>query len=262
MELDRARMRTLPVLEVLEHGPGLGSLYLEQPFDAEPGQFVNVWIPGVDEKPFSISDISSGRLELSVKAFGAFSQRLLAARTGDLLGVRGPFGRGFTLEDDSLLVAGGIGLAPVRFLAHRLEARGLTYQIVVGLRSRGDLVFAHDYESAELMSEDGSVGGKGLITSRLEELLTERRPRVICGSGPERMLLAVRALADRFEVPFQLSFERYMKCGFGLCGQCCLDGTGARICCEGPVFTREGLAGVTDLGQPHRTASGKRKAAT
>ncbi|MBI5543250.1 MAG: hypothetical protein HY901_05140 [Deltaproteobacteria bacterium] len=131
MNLDPAKMRTLRVLEVVEHGPGLKSLYFEQPFEAEPGQFVNVWIPGVDEKPFSISDLSGGRLELSVKAYGAFSSRLLEARPGDYLGIRGPFGHGFRLESDAVLVAGGIGLAPIRFLSHRLTARGMAHRVVI-----------------------------------------------------------------------------------------------------------------------------------
>ncbi|HEY3446457.1 MAG TPA: dihydroorotate dehydrogenase electron transfer subunit [Myxococcales bacterium] len=261
MANDRAKMRTQPVLEVVCHAPGLKSLYFEKPFEAEPGQFVNLWVPGVDEKPFSVSDLSGGRMEISVKAYGAFSTRLLEAKPGDFLGIRGPFGKGFELEADGLLVAGGIGLAPIRFLSKRLQAAGLEHRTVIGLRSRADLIFPDEYASgADLMSEDGSVGGKGLVTGRLEAMLAERRPRVVYGAGPEKMLLAVRDLADRFQVPFQLSFERYMKCGFGLCGQCCLDGEGLRVCCEGPVFNREDLAKITELGKPHRTASGRRPA--
>ncbi len=258
MANDRAKMRTLAVREVVTHAPGLKSLYFEQPFEAAPGQFVTVWVPGVDEKPFSVSDMSGGRMEISVKAYGAFSTRLLESKPGDFLGVRGPFGRGFALEPDGLLVAGGIGLAPIRFLSKRLAAAGWPHRLVVGVRSRGDLIFPEEYAGCELTSEDGSVGGRGLVTGRVEAMLAERRPRVIYGAGPEGMLLAVRDLADRFDVPYQLSMERYMKCGFGLCGQCCLDGEGLRVCCEGPVFTREDLAKITELGKPHRTASGRR----
>jgi len=255
---DRAKMRTLRLLEVVQHAPGLKSLYFEQPFEAQPGQFVNLWIPGVDEKPFSVSNLAGGRMEISIKAYGAFSTRLIESKPGDWLGVRGPFGKGFRLEPDGLLVAGGIGLAPIRFLSKRLEAAGLAHRTVIGLRSKDDLIFPAEYAGAALMSEDGSVGGKGLVTVRVEELIAERRPSVVYGAGPEKMLLAVRDLADRFEVPYQLSFERYVKCGFGLCGQCCLDGEGLRVCCEGPVFTREELAKITELGKPHRTASGRR----
>lgn len=258
MDLARAKMRTLPVLEVVAHGPGLKSLYFEQTFDGAPGQFVNLWIPGVDEKPFSISDLAGGRMELSIKAYGPFSTKLMDAKPGDRLGIRGPFGHPFRLEPDGLLAAGGIGLAPLRFLARRLEAKGLSYRLAIGLRSKADLIFPAEYASASLASEDGSIGTKGLVTGRVEALIDERRPRLIYGAGPEPMLLAVQAIAERREVPYQLSFERYMKCGFGLCGQCALDGSGIRVCTEGPVLEREALEGVTDLGQPHRTASGRR----
>lgn len=260
MANDRAKMRTLKVLEVVAHAPGLKSLYFEKPFEAGPGQFVNLWIPGVDEKPFSVSDLTATRMEVSVKAYGAFSTRLMETKAGELLGVRGPFGQGFELEPDGLLVAGGIGLAPVRFLAKRLAAAGLAHRTVVGVRSTSDLIFPAEYAGADLMSEDGSVGGKGLVTARVEAMLAERRPKVVYGAGPEKMLLAVRDLADRFDVPYQLSMERYMKCGFGLCGQCCMDGEGLRVCCEGPVFDREDLARITELGKPHRAASGRRPA--
>lgn len=260
MANDRAKMRTLKVLEVVAHAPGLKSLYFEKPFEVQPGQFVNLWVPGVDEKPFSVSDLTGSRMEISVKAYGPFSTRLLETKAGEFLGVRGPFGQGFRLEPDGILVAGGIGLAPVRFLAKRLAVAGLAYRTVVGVRSKADLIFPAEHAGADLMSEDGSVGGKGLVTARLEAMLAERRPRVVYGAGPEKMLLAVRDLADRFEVPYQLSLERYMKCGFGLCGQCCMDGEGLRVCCEGPVFGREDLARITELGEPHRVASGRRPA--
>ncbi|MBI5543251.1 MAG: hypothetical protein HY901_05145 [Deltaproteobacteria bacterium] len=129
------------------------------------------------------------------------------------------------------------------------------------MNSSADLIFPADYQGAALASEDGSVGRRGLVTSLLEEMLESGpRPRAVYGAGPERMLLAVQELVTRFEVPFQLSFERYMKCGFGLCGQCALDGSGVQVCTEGPVLERQDLEGVTDLGQPHRTASGRRPA--
>ncbi len=127
-----ARMRTFKVVRVVEHTPLLKSFYVEAPFAAEPGQFVNLWIPGVDEKPFSISDLAGGLLELSVKAVGSFTHRLMAVRVGDWLGIRGPLGRAFRLEDDSVLVGGGIGFAPLRFLARRLRDAGLRHRAVRG----------------------------------------------------------------------------------------------------------------------------------
>jgi dihydroorotate dehydrogenase electron transfer subunit len=260
MNLVRAKVRTLQVLEVVTHAPLLASLYLEQTFEADPGQFVNVWIPGLDEKPFSISDLSGGRLELTVKGIGPFSRRMAGMKAGEWLGIRGPFGHGFSLQGEAILVAGGSGLAPIRFLAKRLAARSLPFRLAIGVRTASDLIFPADLGGAELMSDDGSLGGAGLVTVRLAQMLATRRPAIVYGAGPEPMLLAVRDLAERAGVPYELSLERYMKCGFGICGQCCLDGLGVRVCTEGPVLKREDLEGVTDLGKPHRTASGRRAA--
>jgi dihydroorotate dehydrogenase electron transfer subunit len=253
-----ARMRTFRVERVVEHGPALKSFYFTVPFTPLPGQFVNLWIPGVDEKPFSVSDVVDGRIELSVKAYGPFTQRLMQVKAGDLLGVRGPYGTSFSLVDDALLVGGGIGLAPLRFLSRRLREKSFKQRLVIGLRSRSDLIFPDEFAGAEIASEDGTIGTRGMVTALLEPLLARERPRLLCAAGPERMLVAVMALARRFGVEAQVSLERYMKCGVGLCGQCCLDGAGLRVCVEGPVFDAKALEAATDLGQPHRTASGRR----
>jgi dihydroorotate dehydrogenase electron transfer subunit len=251
-------MRTFKVVRVIEHAPLLKSFYVDAPFAAEPGQFVNLWIPGVDEKPFSISDLADGLLELSVKGLGSFTRRLMDVRPGDWLGIRGPHGSPFRLEDNSVLVGGGIGFAPLRFLARRLRDAGLKHRVAIGVRARDDLIFSTELTGYEIASEDGSVGELGRVTGVLEPMLDAARPRAIYAAGPEPMLLAVRDIAKQRGIPAQLSLERYMKCGVGLCGQCCLDGPGARVCVEGPVFEGSALEGVTELGAPHRTASGRR----
>ncbi len=263
MTHDPARVRTCRVLEVRRHGPGLASLYTDELFPVHPGQFVNLWLPGVDEKPLSLSDIRDGRFEFTIKAVGPFSRRLVEAGAGDRIGVRGPFGRGFVLRPGGVLVAGGIGVAPLRFLAHALEAAGLPFRFLVGVRCAADLVFAPELTGTALLcSDDGSVGERGTVTRALERALGRGRPTTIYGSGPEAMLVVVRELALRHGgIPVQLSFERTMKCGFGICGQCCMDGSGLRLCVEGPVLTEEQLAQVTDLGLPRRTSSGRRPGA-
>jgi dihydroorotate dehydrogenase electron transfer subunit len=253
-----ARMHTYRVQRVVEHAPQLKSFFLEVPFAADPGQFVDLWIPGVDEKPFSISDLQGTTLELSIKAVGVFTSRMMDVKVGDWLGVRGPFGHGFRTEEDSLLVGGGIGFAPLRFLARRLKEQGLRHRVAIGVRSKADLIFLDDLKGCALASEDGSIGEHGRVTQLVERMLDEAMPKLVCAAGPEAMLLAVGEVARRRGVPAQLCMERYMKCGVGICGQCCLDGPGLRVCVEGPVFDARDLEGVTELGKPHRAASGKR----
>jgi dihydroorotate dehydrogenase electron transfer subunit len=259
MPRDRAAMETHRVTRLVEHAPGLKSLYVPQTFDILPGQFVNLWLPGVDEKPFSVSNVDRGELELSIKAVGRFTEEVMRLKVGDWVGVRGPCGHGFELVGDGVLVGGGIGIAPLRFLALRLRQHGLRHRLLFGVRGKQDLIFATDYaHDAELWSDDGSLGAHGLVTQGLTRLLATTPPAVIYGAGPEPMLLAVRQLAREHQIPVQLSFERYMKCGFGICGQCCMDGSGIRLCVEGPILTETQLAEITELGLPHRLASGAR----
>ncbi|MBI5511864.1 MAG: dihydroorotate dehydrogenase electron transfer subunit [Deltaproteobacteria bacterium] len=259
MSRDPALMRTFRVAKVTTHAPGLVSLYVEQTYPITPGQFVNLWIPGVDERPFSVSDVKDGLVEISVKALGPFSRRLVEVRRHDWLGVRGPFGTGFTAAEHGLLVGGGIGVAPLRFLDRVLAAQGLSRRLLFGVKSAAELIFPAAYAgTAELWSDDGSLGERGLVTQGLERALAAAAPRVIYAAGPEPMLLAVLRLARAHQIPAQLSFERAMKCGFGICGQCCMDGAGLRVCVEGPVLTDLQLHQVTDLGLPRRGPSGRR----
>ncbi|MBM4355930.1 MAG: dihydroorotate dehydrogenase electron transfer subunit, partial [Deltaproteobacteria bacterium] len=203
---------------------------------------------------------SPGRIELTVRAVGPFTRALMECRPGQLLGLRGPFGRGFELEPRTLLVGGGMGIAPIRFLAQGLDSARLPYETLLGGRTSTDLLFADWFalRSSILHTDDGSLGVAGPVTQSLDSLLASHRYCTVCACGPEPMLLAVKASCEAAAVPYQLAFERYMKCGIGICGQCCMDGTGIRLCKEGPVLTARDLAGITELGLPHRNASGSR----
>lgn len=254
-------MTTLPILRLRDHGEGLRSLYLESRVEASPGQFVLLWLPGVDEKPFSISDLKDGVLEITVKAVGPFTRLLMACRPGDRVGIRGPFGVGFDLRERQLLVGGGIGAAPIRFLARTLAGRSKPFGLVLGARSRAELPFQGEFGrlGAAFATDDGTLGRMGLVTELVSEAIEERGWRTISACGPEAMLVAVRELARLHHLPVQLCLERYMKCGVGVCGSCCLDGSGVRLCTEGPVLTDRLLEGTTELGRPSRDATGARK---
>ena len=102
-------MQTFRITDIVAHHDGLKSFYVERPFTIKPGQFVTVWLPGIDEKPFSVSDMTADHLEITVKAVGPFTKELMNRRKGEYIGLRGPFGKGFALKDNTLLVGGGIG---------------------------------------------------------------------------------------------------------------------------------------------------------
>lgn len=255
-------MQTFPIQRIFEHGPGVKSFYFERMLDATAGQFVNVWLPGLDEKPFSVSALGADWLEISIKAYGPFSTAMMRLKTGDRVGIRGPFGHGFTLHDNALLIGGGIGIAPLRLLAQELSAENLRFVSLLGAVSKYELIFAENFERVSancyFTTDDGSFGKKGLVTDDLLSIIEREHIRFVYAAGPEIMFVKLKELLEPTGIPYEFSLERYMKCGIGICGQCVLDGSGARVCVEGPVFNRDELRMVTELGLPHRDASGRR----
>ncbi len=254
-------MQTFPIRKIIEHGPGVKSFYFDQTFEVQAGQFINLWIPGVDEKPFSVSHIQDGQIEISVKAYGPFTHRLMQSQPGQLLGIRGPFGHGFTLKDRGLLIGGGIGIAPLRLLARQLHERGLHFVSLLGAVSRHEIIFADEFErlgTCYFTTDDGSKGKKGFVTEDVAAIIETEQIKQVYAAGPEIMFVKLKAILDTLHVPYEFCMERYMKCGIGICGQCVLDDSGIRVCVEGPVLNQDDLQDVTELGMMHRNASGKR----
>lgn len=227
---------------------------------AQPGQFVMLWVPGVDEKPISIACPSP--LTLTVARLGPFSTALHRARQGDLVGVRGPFGRGFRLEPDrpALLLAGGYGAAPLYFLALRAVEQGVHTTVALGARRASDLIYIDRFQdqgvSLLIATDDGSAGRQGTVVDAVRQMTTWKTSPAVYACGPERMLVSALRLCQERGWTGQFSIERYMKCGFGICGQCALDGL--LVCVDGPVLPVEQLTGLRDFGRFRRSATGRR----
>lgn len=259
--------QTVKILEIIPETRTIKTFVLDESLPhAEPGQFVMLWLPEVDEKPISIAAPSP--LTLTVARVGPFSVALHQCRPGDYLGWRGPFGHPFELYEDklSILVAGGYGGAPLYFLASRILARGAPPDDIVailGARRQDQLTFVNRFRTLGIetliATDDGSVGYQGYTTDALLHYLDTHHldcPPMIYGCGPEGMLAALYRIARQRGLEAQLSVERYMKCGFGVCGQCALDGW--LVCLDGPVFTLDQLDGLKDFGHYHRSATGRR----
>ena len=137
----------------------------------------------------------------------------------------------------------------------------MPFRIALGARTAGEMMFTEDFArlGAQFATDDGTLGRPGLATNLAERLCDEEKFDVIYGCGPEPMLVALKKLADERGVDCQLSLERHMKCGIGVCGSCCVDGSGICICREGPVLDKAELDRVADFGLPHRDATGARK---
>jgi dihydroorotate dehydrogenase electron transfer subunit len=134
-------------------------------------------------------------------------------------------------------VAGGYGVAPLHFLAERALATGWEVSTVIGAETAEEVVLGSRFEAlgarVEVTTDDGSLGQRGVATEAAVRLLDEWHYQALYACGPEPMLDAVEKLARQHKLPTQLSYERYMRCGFGVCGSCVREGW--LVCRDGPV---------------------------
>ncbi len=251
---------------------------------AKPGQFVMVWMPGVDEVPMSVAEDDGAVTRITFFAVGDMTNEFAKLQVGDLAGLRGPFGTHYEWEPGQhiVLVAGGYGAAPMYFVAKETVGHGCTLEVIVGARSKEHLLYVKELEalphvSLHIATNDGSEGYKGFNVDILEKLLSScPRPTTgqrasstreekcnpvdqVFGCGPEMMLKRISEMCAKYDVPAQLSMERYMKCGFGLCGNCVMDPLGIRMCEEGPVVKNEVLLKLTEFGKYHRDELGRKR---
>lgn len=219
--------------------------------EAKPGQFVMVWIPGVDEIPMSLSAISpDGRSAITVARVGEATTALHHRKVGDVIGVRGPYGNGFLLTVPArrvMVAGGGTGVTPLVPLAESLVKLSAEITFLVGAKTRSELFFLDrigDTVQEAVVTEDGSYGMKGLVTDLAEKILKKEKFDVIYACGPEQMVQEMFLLAEQTNTPLQASLERYIRCGIGLCGSCSMGRY--RICRDGPVFSSEQLRKARD----------------
>lgn len=245
-----ARRREVPGVWTLELEPVDG-----EPLEALPGQFTMVYAFGIGEIAVSISGTGGGRLVHTVASVGAVSAAVCAARPGTVLGIRGPLGRSWPLEAargaDVVVVAGGVGLAPLReTVRHLLAHRGDYGELVLlyGSRTPATLLYRREIErwrraglTAALIVDaagpewDGQVG---FVTELIGPAPFDADSAVAMVCGPEVMMThCARGLLDRgvAEERLYVSLERNMRCGLGFCGHCQLGGT--LICRDGPVYS-------------------------
>jgi dihydroorotate dehydrogenase electron transfer subunit len=229
--------RAARVVRVIPESERVKTLILDLRLPAQPGQFVMVWLPGYEEKPFSLAEADP--VGLTVARVGPFSAALHHLEPGDPVWIRGPLGRGFTLEGRRiLLVGGGYGVAPLAFLAREALARGMEVTALTAARTAADVLYRERFRALDarvvVATEDGSAGERGRAPEVARRLLEQEPYDALYGCGPEGMLEALRALAAERGLPAQLSYEAYMRCGIGLCGSC--EREGRVLCLEGPVL--------------------------
>jgi dihydroorotate dehydrogenase electron transfer subunit len=227
-----------------------------------PGQFMMMW-NFQDEKPMSISliDPINDEIGISVKKVGEFTDAVHLLEAGDRIGLRGPYGRGFEIAGSRILaVGGGIGMAPICAFVEEASLRGVEVEVIIAATTRDELLFLDRLEKSganlKFCTDDGSQGFCGFGSELAEELLPDWDYDMVVSCGPEIMMKKLSEMAERFKIPAQFSLERYMKCGIGICGQCCVDDVGWRVCVEGPVFWNDELLLISEFGKYRRDASG------
>ena len=214
-----------------------------------PGQFVEVRVDGSPStflrRPISISfvDRADNQLWLLVATVGDGTRRLAALRGGDTLNCVLPLGHGFTMpshaDGRSLLVGGGVGVAPLLFLGAEMHRMGSQPTFLLGARSAADLLLLNEfrrYGRVFVTTEDGSEGERGFVTGH-SLLSTERFDRIFT-CGPSPMMKAVARYARQSGTDCEVSLENMMACGVGAC-LCCVEKTtegNLCVCKEGPVF--------------------------
>ena len=224
----------------------------------QPGQFVHLRIQSIKDallrRPFSIFQVSGDTVSILYKNVGKGTDALSRMRAAQDLSLIGPLGHGFTVPppggESPLLVAGGYGMAALYLLAQRSPQKGIVF---VGGRRRVDILCQDEFQSlgweVRATTEDGSHGGKGLVTQPLlAELRSGTAGRKLFACGPTPMLRAVGRIAEEFNLPAELSMDEHMCCGVGVCLTCVIPvKTGAdweyqRTCTEGPVFDSTRIA--------------------
>ena len=207
--------------------------------EAKPGQYVMVWIPGVNEKPFGI--VACNPLTLSIANVGEFTQKVHNFKIGDKITWRGPYGNNFKIKGKHLLlVGGGYGVVPLYFLAsmiHKSQRNQIT--VIIGAKTKSDLPFVGKFKAlgcqVKVCTDDGSDGFKGFTTQLMQQLLNTEDFDQVLTCGPRIMMTKIGEIANHHKIPCQVSVDTFFKCGgLGLCGECAINGHLA--CKEGPVF--------------------------
>jgi len=256
------------VKSVEDEGANIKRLTLSlkgEKMSSRPGQFVEVTVFGYGEFPVSISDAPSpDTLEITVRMIGRATSRLSSVKPGDVLGVRGPFGNGFPIDEmkgkDLLIVTGGVGLAPVKYLLNYIinSDRSLFGKITLlhGARTPHHLIYREfllelinksnelnleTHIAVEEPDEDWNQH-MGLVTELLEEIKARAQNTVaiVCGPLPMMKLTTEKLLQMGFsDDQILLSMERKMQCGIGLCGHCTIGFR--KVCLDGPIFKYKAL---------------------
>jgi dihydroorotate dehydrogenase electron transfer subunit len=232
--------------------PGYSRITCAGNIGAKPGQFVQVQTSDTHDpllrRPLSVHDSSPATLTLLFRHAGRGTELLARKKPGESLNLIGPLGSGFSIgqQQEAVVVAGGIGAAPLYFLLRQLQESGKKVSFFYGARSKHELLLRQEYsclatEYAEA-TDDGSAGLHGFVTELAKKAIAELDADIYA-CGPAAMLRQVARLAQEFHRECYVSLEAHMACGVGACLGCVVpvgtEGQYKRVCVDGPVFNAQ-----------------------
>ncbi|KPK97747.1 MAG: hypothetical protein AMJ95_07560 [Omnitrophica WOR_2 bacterium SM23_72] len=233
---------------------------------ASPGQFVNVRVTDDLEpflrRPFGIHRVRGKTIEILYEVLGKGTEMLSLKKAGEYLDIIGPLGNGFNTEPRTpnlelfILVAGGMGVAPLVFLSEKLEEipnpkSQIPNKVFIGAKTKNQILCEEEFKKSGLdvyvSTDDGSKGFRGKVTGLLKAFLrdneTARQRTTICACGPRPMLKEIALISSQYHIPAQISLEEHMACGIGACLGCVVNTQDGykRVCKEGPVFSADAI---------------------
>lgn len=264
------KRRIVRIEETVSETPTVKTLIFKDDlsYSAHPGQFLMIWIPRVEEIPMSVMiNSKEGYAAVTIRKSGIGSTALFERKKDDLLGLRGPYGNEFVLKKNYkkiLIIGGGTGLVPLLRLALYASKKKITITCVFGARTKKEVFFEkiarklteHGKSYVKICTDDGSYGLKGTTVSVMNNMMRDNTFDCVYTCGPELMMKGVVDLANKNSIPVQASLERYMKCGIGICGSCCLDSS--LVCQDGTVFNGKQLSKILDFGISYRDKDGQK----
>lgn len=250
------------LIKNIEVGPKYYKILLRCPLiakSAKPGQFIEIKISDNYEpllrRPFSVHRLEDNNIEILYEIVGRGTEILSTRKAGEYLDVIGPLGNGFSYEQSTMnhgliLIAGGMGVAPLLFLAEKLaecKVHSSRFIVLIGAKIKSQILCEKEFRDlgceVKIATDDGSKGFKGKVTELLTRTLSTMNydPSTIYACGPQPMLKEIAAVSKKCNIPAQISLEAHMACGIGACLGCVvntIDGF-KRVCKEGPVFNSE-----------------------
>ncbi len=244
--------KTARIMDIYEETPDTKTFKIESDLNFEPGQFVELTVFGYGEAPISISGGDENSIYLTIRSVGNVTNKMHNMQPGDFVGLRGPFGKGWPVKKakgkNILIVAGGIGLAPLKpvveyVIRNRDEFKDAT--LLYGARKPSLMLFKHMFDDWNAYMdvlltvdepEPGWKGHVGVVTTLCDKI-RHISDTITFMCGPPIMMRYVSKLLIELGFPpseMYLSLERNMKCGMGICGHCAVGGV--YICKDGPVF--------------------------